>query len=277
MTMTFELPASAPEDFARDGAVVVRGAFTPGQVALVARGIEQNLDDPSPLALVASDPDDPGKFIEDFRNWERIGEYGQFIRESAAASIAQQLMASATVRLHHDHMLTKSANTRQRTPWHQDQPYYNINGFQNVSMWMPVDPVPLESTLEFVAGTHRGPWLMPRTFKDSEAKWFPEGALAELPDVEADRESFPILGWELEPGDALFFHMLTLHGSAGSQSRRRAFSVRFVGDDARHALRRWKTSPPFTDLNPPLADGAEFDHPLFPLLIAGTDTHASSA
>lgn len=277
MTMTFELPASAPEDFARDGAVVVRGAFTPGQVALVARGIEHNLDDPSPLALVASDPDDPGMFIEDFRNWERIGEYGQFIRESAAASIAQQLMASATVRLHHDHMLTKSANTRQRTPWHQDQPYYNINGFQNVSMWMPVDPVPLESTLEFVAGTHRGPWLMPRTFKDSEAKWFPEGALAELPDVEADRESFPILGWELEPGDALFFHMLTLHGSAGSQSRRRAFSVRFVGDDARHALRRWKTSPPFTDLNPPLADGAEFDHPLFPLLIAGTDTHASSA
>ncbi len=276
MIPTFELPADTPGDFARDGAVVVRGAFTPEQVALVARGIDRNLADPSPLALVASDPDDPGKFVEDFRNWGRIDEYGQFIRKSGAASIAQQLMASTTVRLHHDHMLTKAAKTRQRTPWHQDQPYYNIDGFQNVSMWMPVDPVPLESTLEFVAGTHRGPWLMPRTFKDNEAKWFPEGALAELPDVEADREAFPILGWELEPGDALFFHMLTLHGSAGSQSRRRAFSVRFVGDDARHALRRWKTSPPFADLEPPLADGVEFDHPLFPLLIGGPIDPGSS-
>lgn len=277
MTTNFDLPAHTPAEFARDGAVVVRAAFTPEQVALVARGIDRNLADPSALALVASDPDDPGKFVEDFRNWDRIDEYRQFIQDSAAASIAQQLMASATVRLHHDHMLTKAANTRQRTPWHQDQPYYNIDGFQNVSMWMPVDPVPRESTLEFVAGTHRGPWLMPRTFKDNEAKWFPEGALAELPEVEADRDSFPILGWELEPGDALFFHMLTLHGSAGSQSRRRAFSVRFVGDDARHALRRWKTSPPFEDLEPPIADGAPFDHPLFPLLIGTVPDPGSNA
>ncbi|CAB4931250.1 MAG: phytanoyl-CoA dioxygenase [Actinobacteria bacterium] len=267
MIPKFDLQVDAVSDFARDGAVIVRSAFTPEQVALVERGIERNLADPSPLALVASDPDDPGRFVEDFRNWTRIDEYERFIRESAAASIARQLMASTTVRLHHDHMLTKTANTRQRTPWHQDQPYYNIDGLQNVSMWMPVDPVPLGSTLEFVAGTHRGPWLMPRTFKDNQAKWFPEGTLGELPEVEADRDSFPILGWALEPGDALFFHMLTLHGSAGSLGRRRAYSVRFVGDDARHALRPWRTSPPFEDLDPPLADGAAFDHPLFPLLI----------
>ena len=267
MIPPFNLPTNAASDFARDGAVVVRSAFTPGQVALVERGIERNLADPSPLSLVASDLGDPGTFVEDFRNWTRINEYEQFIRESAASSIAQQLMESTTVRLHHDHMLTKTPHTQQRTPWHQDQPYYNIDGVQNVSMWMPVDPVPRESTLEFVAGTHLGPWLMPRTFKDNEAKWFPEGTLSELPAVEADRESFPILGWALEPGDAVFFHMLTLHGSAGSQGRRRAFSVRFVGDDARHAMRPWRTSPPFDDLKPPLTNGATFDHPLFPLLI----------
>ena len=267
MIPPFNLPTNAASDFARDGAVVVQSAFTPGQVALVERGIERNLADPSPLSLVASDLGDPGTFVEDFRNWTRINEYEQFIRESAASSIAQQLMESTTVRLHHDHMLTKTPHTQQRTPWHQDQPYYNIDGVQNVSMWMPVDPVPRESTLEFVAGTHLGPWLMPRTFKDNQAKWFPEGTLSELPEVDADRDAFPILGWALEPGDAVFFHMLTLHGSAGSQGRRRAFSVRFVGDDARHALRPWRTSPPFDDLQPPLTDGATFDHPLFPLLI----------
>jgi ectoine hydroxylase-related dioxygenase (phytanoyl-CoA dioxygenase family) len=262
-----ELPASIIEDFSRDGAVVVRGAFTPSEVALVEAGIEHNLADPSPMALVASDPSDPGQFVEDFRNWARIEQYERFIKESPAAAIAQQLMASSTVRLHHDHMLTKKANTQQRTPWHQDQPYYNIDGFQNVSMWMPVDAVPRESTLEFVAGTHRGKWLLPRTFKDNQAKWFPEGSLGELPDIEADRAAHTILGWQLQPGDAVFFHMLTLHGSAGSVGMRRAFSVRFIGDDARHALRPWRTSPPFAGLEQELADGAEFDHPLFPLLI----------
>ena len=83
-------------------------------------------------------------------------------------------------------------------------------------MWMPVDPVDRESTVEFVAGSHRGPWLMPRTFMDDQAKWFPEGSLEELPDIEADRDAFEILAWELEPGDAVFFHMLTLHAAGGA-------------------------------------------------------------
>ena len=68
-------------------------------------------------------------------------------------------------------------------------------------MWMPVDPVARESTLEFVAGSHLGPWLMPRTFMDNEAKWFPAGTLTELPDIDGRPDEFTILGWALEPGD----------------------------------------------------------------------------
>src|SRR4029078_8394530 len=131
------------------------------------------------------------------------------------------------VRLFHDHVLVKEAGTRQATPWHQDQPYYNIEGRMTCSMWMQVDRVPRESTLEFVAGSHLGPWLMPRTFMDSEARWFPEGSLRDLRDVEPARDAFPIVGWELEPGDGVFFHMLALHaaGGVGGDRRRRALSV----------------------------------------------------
>ena len=267
--MAFTLDESAVADYARDGVVVVRGAFGAEEVALVAAGIEANLASPGPLVAVASDADDPGSFIEDFCNWQRISEFEEFIRRSPAASIAQQLMASSTVRLYHDHLLVKEASTRQRTPWHQDIPYYNVDGFQNVSMWMPVDPVPVESTLEFVAGTHLGPWLMPRTFKDAQAKWFPEGALGDLPDIEADRDAFAILAWALEPGDAVFFHMLTVHGAAGSSALRRVFSVRFLGDDMVHAPREWRTSPQFEGLADELPAGVPMDHPLFPLLIGG--------
>jgi ectoine hydroxylase-related dioxygenase (phytanoyl-CoA dioxygenase family) len=129
---------------------------------------------------------------------------------------------------------------------------------------MPVDPVPRESTLEFLAGSHCGPWLMPRSFMDDQAKWFPEGTLEELPAI--DRATAPVLGWALEPGDAVFFHMLTLHAAAGSRTRRRAFSVRFLGDDVRHAPRAWTTSPPFPGLEQELAAGAPMAHPLFPIV-----------
>jgi len=253
-------------DFRRDGAVCVRGAFSPEQVALVERGIERNLAEPSERALVASRPGDPGRFFEDFCNWQRIPEFEEFIRQSPAAALAGELMGSQHVRLFHDHLLVKEPGTRQATPWHQDQPYYNVEGSQNCSMWMPVDPVDRESTVEFVAGSHRGPWLMPRTFMDSEAKWFPEGSLADLPDIEADRGSFEILSWELEPGDAVFFHMLTLHAAGGATRRRRAFSIRFLGDDATHAPRPWKTSPEFPGLADELPAGAPMEHDLFPVL-----------
>ncbi|SKC95404.1 Phytanoyl-CoA dioxygenase (PhyH) [Burkholderia sp. CF099] len=255
-------------DFRRDGAVCIRKLFTDDDIALLREGIERNIAQPSPRAKVASRPDDPGWFFEDFCNWQDNDAYRRFIYESAAPTAAGALIGGETVRLYHDHLLVKEPNTRQRTPWHQDQPYYNISGSQNVSMWIPVDPVSRESTLEFVAGSHLGPWLMPRTFMDNEAKWFPEGSLADLPDIESNRAAYPIIGWALEPGDMVCFNMLTLHasGGVGGNTRRRAFSVRFIGDDVRHAPRRWRTSPDFPGLDAQLPEGAPMDHPLFPVL-----------
>jgi ectoine hydroxylase-related dioxygenase (phytanoyl-CoA dioxygenase family) len=256
--------------YERDGAVVLRGLLSQDEVELLRSGIDTNLSSPSPRAKVASSASDPGFFIEDFCNWSQIEAYRRFIFDSPLAEAAAQLMGSRTVRLYHDHMLTKEPGTVQRTPWHQDQPYYNIEGRQNVSFWIPVDPVSRESTLEFVAGSHRGPWLMPRSFMTSEAKWFPEGSLADLPAIEADRARYPIIGWALEPGDLVAFQMLTLHASSGVEPgrRRRVFSLRVTGDDVTHAPRRWVTSPSFPGLDAELAAGAPLDHPLFPLLFA---------
>ncbi len=255
-------------DYQRNGVVILRGVLSPAEVALIRAGIDQNLAAPSPRAKVASRPDDPGLFIEDFCNWADISTYEQFIRESPLAEAAARLTRSQTIRLYHDHMLTKEGGTRQRTPWHQDQPYYNIEGNQNVSFWIPVDPVSREATLEFVAGSHAGPWLMPRSFMSSEAKWFPDGSLAEMPQIEADRSAYPIVGWAMEPGDVLAFHMLALHGSAGVEpgKRRRVFSLRVIGDDVTHAPRRWTTSPQFPGLDQELPAGAPMEHPLFPVL-----------
>src|SRR5580698_7045198 len=209
------IDADTVERFQRDGAVCLRGLFRPSEMALLRDGIDENLAHPSPRAKVASGADDPGRFVEDFCNWQDNANYRRFIFESALPETAGLLMRARTARLYHDHMLTKEPGTRQRTPWHQDQPYYNVEGRQNASFWIPVDPVARESTLELVAGSHLGPWLMPRSFMDAQAKWFPEGHLADLPDIDAERARHRILGWAIEPGDVVCFHMLTLHASAG--------------------------------------------------------------
>ncbi len=266
--MPFNLNPLDINHFQRDGAVVLRNLFSLQELQLLTAGIDENLENLSPRAKIASSTDDPGCFLEDFCNWQHNTHYRRFIFESNLAHIAAQLMQSTSARLYHDHMLTKEPGTRQRTPWHQDQPYYNIAGQQNASFWIPVDPVSRASSLELIAGSHRGPWLMPRTFQNAQAQWFPEGSLADLPEIDAHRDDFPILGWALEPGDAVCFHMLTLHAAAGidSERRRRVFSVRFLGDDITHAPRRWVTSPEFPGLSNELASGAPMNHPLFPIL-----------
>ncbi|HWZ62966.1 MAG TPA: phytanoyl-CoA dioxygenase family protein [Steroidobacteraceae bacterium] len=270
MALAVRAPVSPAdiEAFQADGAIVLRQLLSPAEVELLRSGIEQNLARPSPRAKIASSRDDPGFFVEDFCCWQENDSYRRVIFGSALGAAGGRLMRSSSARLYHDHMLTKEPGTRQRTPWHQDQPYYNIEGRQNCSFWIPVDSIARETTLEFVAGSHLGPWLMPRSFMDQEARWFPEGTLADLPDIDADRSRQRILGWALEPGDAVCFHMLTLHAAPGVSggSRRRVFSVRLLGDDIRHAPRRWKTSPDFPGLIEALPAGAAMEHELFPLL-----------
>lgn len=255
--------------FAADGVVCVRQVLDPGELADARAAIESVLASPGPLAQVASGRDDPGAFTEDFCRWQEIPRIERLALRSRVPVIAAALMASEQVRFYHDHVLVKEGGTRQRTPWHQDQPYYNVDG-PGVSAWIPVDPVPEAGCLELVAGTHRGPWLMPRTFLTGEARWFPEGSLAEIPDVEADRDAFDIRRFDLQPGDAIFFDFLTLHGAPGFpfEGRRRVLSLRYLSAAARHAPRRWRTSPPFDGLDSQIAAGAPMDHPLFPVIAA---------
>ncbi len=263
-----EISQNQIDEFEQNGAICIRGLLTVEQIELLRQGIEVNLKELSSRAKVASEPDDPGMFVEDFCNWQQNQFYEQFIFNSGVGMVAGLLMQSRVARLYHDHLLVKESSTRQGTPWHQDQPYYNVDGKQNCSMWIPVDPISRHSTLEFIAGSHKGPWIMPRSFRDNQAKWFPEGSLAELPDIENNREKFSILAWAVEPGDVVCFHMLTLHAAGGVDHgrRRRVFSIRFLGDDAVHAPRPWKTSPDFEGLENELPAGAPLDHPLFPVL-----------
>jgi ectoine hydroxylase-related dioxygenase (phytanoyl-CoA dioxygenase family) len=257
---------AAIEAYARDGVVVLRGLLTSAEIESLRQGVEWVLEHPSDRAIVASGDDDPGRFVEDFIRWHEVAEIENVALGSAIPEAAAALMDSLSARFYHDHILVKEAGTTQRTPWHQDLPYYNVDG-RGISAWVPIDPIPRGGSPEFWAGSHLGPMRMPRSFLSSEAKWFPEGSLAEIPDIEADRSAYDIRQWQLSPGDAVFFSFQTVHSAPGFpfQHRRRVVSFRYLSPDAKHAVRPWKTSPEFVGLENDLGDGEPMDHPMFPV------------
>ncbi len=232
------------DTFQRDGVVLIRGLFA-DQVETLRNGVAFNMDNPGPYASENRREGQTGRFFDDYCNWTRIPEFAEVIRNSAAAAVAADLMRSDSVQMFHDHVLVKEPGTSMATPWHQDGPYYFVQGRQTISFWSPLDPV-TDATLRCVAGSHRWEKDVLPTRWVSEENFFPDqGQYMPVPDPDA--EGMPIVEFQMEPGDAVAFDYRTLHGARGntSNTRRRAFSLRLIGDDARYVERPGPTSPPF--------------------------------
>ena len=232
------------DTFQRDGVVLIKGLFAE-HVETIGAGIARNMAEPGPYAAENLKAGEGGRFFDDYCNWTRIPEFERVIRTSPAAGVAADLMRSESVQVFHDHVLVKEPGTAKPTPWHQDGPYYFVEGRQTVSFWAPVDPV-REASLRCVAGSHAWEkpvlptrWLSEQTFYPETDRYMP------VPDP--DEEGMDIREFAMAPGDAVAFSFGTLHGARGNHAatRRRAFSLRFLGDDARYVDRPGPTSPPF--------------------------------
>jgi ectoine hydroxylase-related dioxygenase (phytanoyl-CoA dioxygenase family) len=253
------------ETFQRDGIVCLRGAFGPDWLEALARGVAWNERHPSRYGGDSVSGDETGRFFDDYCNWPHIPEYRDFVLRSPAAEIAARLMRSETARIFHEHVLIKEPGTSKATPWHHDLPYYNVMGEQTVSIWLALDPVDRATCPEFVAGSHLwGRLYYPRKFRTMANYDYAGTGYETVPDIDADRDRYDIRSWALEPGDALCFSYKALHGAPPNRSanRRRGFSTRWLGDDARYAVRPGETSPPYHDLG--LADGDPLPQGLFP-------------
>lgn len=252
------------EQFQRDGVVLIRGLFA-DQVDLLRAGVAANMKNPGPYASNNEKAGQTGRFFDDYCNWTRIPEFQQAIEQSPVAEVAADLMKSTSVQMFHDHVLVKEPGTSMPTPWHQDGPYYFVEGKQTISFWSPLDEVK-DATLRCVAGSHKWEKEVLPTRWVSEEDFFPdEGQYMPVPDPDA--EGMTVLEYPMQPGDAVAFNYKTLHGARGntSTSRRRAFSLRLVGDDARYVERPGRTSPPFPGHE--MQPGQRLREDWFPILL----------
>ncbi len=249
--------------FQEDGVVLIKGLFR-DYIETMKAGVEANMANPGPYAAENLKDGEVGRFFDDYCNWQRIGAFEEVIRQGPAAEVAADLMRSNTTQLFHDHILVKEPGTSKPTPWHSDGPYYFVSGQQNVSFWVPLDPV-REASLRCVAGSHL--WEKPVL----PTRWLSESSFYPNPDdympvPDPDAEGMDIREYQMEPGDAVAFNFNVLHGARGNEAadRRRAFSLRLVGDDARYTERPGPTSPPFPGHD--MTEGQKLREDWFPIL-----------
>ena len=253
--------------YERDGVVVLRNVLSSELIEELGAGVRANMSSPSAWANEYTPSGSGGRFFDDYVNWQTIPAFQRAALTGVLPGLAAGLLGVARPRFFHEHVLVKEAGTVTPTPWHHDDPYYGVDGVENVSLWVPLDPVPASIALRCIRGSHRwGKRFIPRKFVNQEAYITNAQGFEHLPDPEL-LENDPNIGiFPAEVGDVVAFHFRTLHSAPGTEHHnagRRVVSFRYVGDDARWAKRPWTTSPPFPDngLNP----GDLLDEARFPL------------
>jgi Phytanoyl-CoA dioxygenase (PhyH) len=208
-----------------------------------------------------------GSFLLDTGIAARSREFRQFTLSGAAPEIAAALLDSDNINFFGDQIFVKEPGTRERTAFHQDATYFEIEGEKCCVLWVPVDPVTLESgTILYVRGSHRdGKLYQPNVFIAQTPLPGAEGE--PLPDIEGHMEDYDIVHFDVEPGDVIVHHYRTIHGAGGNHSRyqvRRAASLRYCGDDIRFQTRPW--APRQLHHTTRLKDGDPLSGPDFPVV-----------
>ena len=183
-----------------------------------------------------------GNFLLDTAVSSRLREFNRFVRRGACPEIAAALLESKKVNFFGDQVFVKEPGTRERTAFHQDATYFEIEGDQCCVLWIPTDPVTLEhGAMMYVRGSHKdGRLYQPNVFISQASLPGAEGEL--LPNIEDHMDDYDVVHFDTEPGDVLVHHYRTVHGTGGNTSRyqvRRAASLRYCGDDVRIKRRAW--------------------------------------
>jgi ectoine hydroxylase-related dioxygenase (phytanoyl-CoA dioxygenase family) len=250
-------------EYARNGVVKLPAVFDPGWIEYLREAVDVAMVEPGPFAEEYARG--TGRFFGDLDLAKRHTAFRDFVHSSPAAEITGTIMGSSKANFFYDQLLVKEPGTAERTPWHQDQPYWAVSGSQVASIWLPLDRVAKESSLKYVKGSHLWGEHNPHNFVDNSP--YKGTGLPELPDIDAHRDEYEILGWDMEPGDCLVFQAMIVHGSDGNSSpehRRRALATRWTGDDARYVIRSGQVAIPTTD--PGLQHGDLMDCEDFPVI-----------
>jgi hypothetical protein len=238
--------------YTQAGVVLLRGVLDIGQV----NGLRRCIDGAAPDM-----PESPeGGFLSEAGVGARSREFRRFSISGAAPEIAAGLLGGDHVNFCGDRMVVKEPGKAARAAFRQDAGELDIAGEQACTLWIPVDPITMQSgTMMFWRGSHKSGTL----YRPPAA---PNAPGEPLPDLEEHPEQFDVVHFDVEPGDVIVHHYRTVHGAGGNLSRyqvHRAASLRYGGDDIRFQTRPW--APGHAYQAPP-NDGDPLSGPDFPVV-----------
>ncbi len=237
------ITAEEIETYHKDGVVLLPKMFDQAWVELLDEGLKANCAMPSSRSRVW-DRDEKGRtMFYDAQAWQGIEQYRQFIFESPAAQIAGELMRSRAINFFFDAVFVRSPGSQFATPWHQDEPYWSVEGYDTCTVWMPLTPVKKENALAYVPGSHRLETmyeqynfgeLNPDKLEDVDQVDFSKIAEQAFPNIDENPEQFGVISWDMQPGDCVAFNSRTMHGGSGQLAEDRdlrVFTTKWLGDD----------------------------------------------
>ena len=232
------------QTFNRDCAIVLRTQLSSAWLQRIEEAIERDIAKPAPFFHGYVPTGGSGRFNVNLRIWETDPDFRAFCLHSNLPELAANILGCERINLLYDQLFVKEPSTPITTRWHNDQPNWPIRGRDVVSFWMAPDGVSKDSgSLEFISGSHKwGTMFQPERFGDTAAHGDYERNpdYVDMPDIDASRDDYDIISWDLNPGDNYVFHAMTVHSAGGNlrnDARRRGYAVRYVGDDIRYDAR----------------------------------------
>jgi ectoine hydroxylase-related dioxygenase (phytanoyl-CoA dioxygenase family) len=255
--------------YKEDGVVLLRQALHPEWLTLIELGMRRRLANPDAATFYKGQE---GSFKETVRNFDVTPEIQRLLYDSPIADMMSMLLGSENIYYYSDEFFIKEGFSKP-TPWHQDMPYWPLEGEQIASMWLSLDPLSREECLESIPGSHRltrYDGFSPGDEGVDPTKGYYGQDLPRLPDIEAERDKWNIVAWDMQPGDVILLHPGVLHGGGpmAEGGRRRTITIRCYGDDIVYAERppSRPTVPMTPGLSQKLKPGDPLRHPWYPQL-----------
>lgn len=224
--------------YERDGAAIVKGVIPDEWVAFMRDAVTQLIEESDPSSQNYADDGAPRFFSLAFP-WMFHDAFKAWAIHGPLVEVAGQVLTDAEqVIFFYDQIFAKEPGADTRTPWHQDYSFLPVKGDQQVRIWVPFDTVTADSgAIHYLRGSHKwGKVYHPVGFKNIPiiTDTYVNSPYEEMPDFEADYETYDWLVAEAEPGDLVLHHPRTVHGSLGNLTNnfRRAITSFYVGDKA---------------------------------------------
>ena len=255
--------------FNEDGVVPLRQLVSKPDLARLGEAIEEDIRNPGPF--YHGYESDEGRFHGNLRLWETQDTFRDICLNSELPNVVQAFFSSKKINMLYDQLFVKEASMTQRTRWHNDQPYWPIRGWQVLSIWIALDKTTADNgRVEFIRGSHKwGKWFQPEVFGKTDviSQYERNPDFEDIPDIEAERNNYDIVSWDLEPGDVYVFHAMTVHGAGGNNltnGRRRGYTVRYTGDNVVYDVRAGLSQPLLCD---ELHPGGPLDSKRYPVVL----------